>query len=67
MHLNLSPKTEIADTIVGWDAPKLSERPTLVEITGKTAPQMQAEGHKLIIRMDAQAAKQLFNHLRSLI
>jgi hypothetical protein len=67
MRLNLSPKTEIVDTIVSWDFPKLSERPTLVELTGKAAPEMQAEGHRLIIRMDAQAAKQLFNHLRSLI
>ena len=67
MRLNLSPKTEIVDTIVSWDVPKLSERPTLVELTGKAAPEMQAEGHRLIIRMGAQAAKQLFNHLRSLI
>ena len=67
MRLNLSSKTEIVDTIVSWDVPKLSERPTLVELTGKAAPEMQAEGHRLIIRMDAQAAKQLFNHLRSLI
>jgi len=74
-RLNLtSEATNIVDTIVSWGAPKLLERPTLIEINGKAAPQMtlefpqtQAEGHRLIIRMDVKAARQLSDQIRDLI
>ena len=33
-RFNLSPQTEITDTIIRWDAPKLLENPPLIEITG---------------------------------
>lgn len=74
-RLNLtSEATNIVDTIVSWGAPKLLERPTLIEINGKAAPQMtlefpqtQEEGHRLIIRMDVKAARQLSDQIRDLI
>ena len=69
-----SEATNIVDTIVGWDALKLLERPTLIEITGRAAsqgplelPRMQAEGHRLVIRMDVKAARQLSDQIRDLI
>ena len=37
MRYNLSGRTEITQNIIRWDAPKLLERPMLIEITGTAA------------------------------
>ena len=58
-----------------WDAPKLLERPTLIEITGSTAidptipegPQKHLTEATLTIRMDAKAAIQLSEQIWDLV
>jgi type III secretion system FlhB-like substrate exporter len=75
MRLILNGQTEIAQNIVRWDAPKLLERPTLIEITGSTAidptipegPQKHLTEATLTIRMDAKAAIQLSEQIWDLV
>ena len=60
MRYNLSGRTEITQNIIRWDAPKLLERPMLIEITGTAATdpalpedlEKTVEGPTLTIRMD---------------
>lgn len=75
MRLILNGQTEIAQNIVRWDASKLLERPTLIEITGSTAidptipegPQKHLTEATLTIRMDAKAAIQLSEQIWDLV
>jgi hypothetical protein len=63
-RFNLSPQTEITDTIIRWDAPKLLQNPPLVEITGypladptvPEGPERHLAERSLTIRVDVNAA-----------
>jgi hypothetical protein len=74
-RFNLSAQTEITDTIVRWDAPKLLENPPLIEVTGYASidPTIRegrerhlAEG-SLTVRMDVNAAALLSREILDLV
>lgn len=75
MRYNLSGRTEITQNIIRWDAPKLLERPMLIEITGTAATdpalpedlEKTVEGPTLTIRMDVKAAARLSRKILDLI
>jgi hypothetical protein len=71
-RFNLSPQTEIVETIVRWNAPKLLENPALIEITGTakidaSIPQTHLAERSLTIQMDVKAAHWLSEQLRHLL
>ena len=73
-RFNLSPKTEIAEDIIRWDAPKLLTNPALIEVTGSAAidpaippSQKHVAERTLTIRMDVKAAARLSRKILDLI
>jgi hypothetical protein len=74
-RFNLSPQTEIAETIIRWDAPKLLGNPALIEITGTATidppipetPQKHLAERTLTIQMNVKAAHWLSEQLRHLL
>jgi hypothetical protein len=75
INLDLYPKTEIAETIVRWDFPKLLQNPALIEITGTAVvdstipegPQKHLAERALTIRIDVNAAVQLSRQILGLV
>jgi len=76
-RFNLSPQTEIAETIIRWDAPKLLVNPPLIEITGTAIvdsailpedhPQKHLAERSLTLRMDVNAAALLSREILDLV
>jgi hypothetical protein len=67
--VRLSPQTEIAETIIHWDAPKLLQNPALIEITGMALADssMYLAERILTIRMDVQAAVRISKQILDLV
>jgi hypothetical protein len=74
-RFNLSPQTEITETIIRWDAPKLLENPPLIEITGYPLadptipedPERHLAERSLTIRVDVNAAALLSREILDLV
>jgi hypothetical protein len=74
-RFNLSPQTEITDTIIRWDGPKLLVNPPLIEITGYASidsttpegPERHLAERSLTIRMDVNAAALLSREILDLV
>ena len=69
-RFNLSPQTEIVETIIRWDAPKLLEDPALIAVIDPLipeVPQRHLAERTLTIRMNVKAAHWLSEQLRHLL
>jgi hypothetical protein len=74
-RFNLSPQTEITDTIIRWDAPNLLENPPLIEITGYASvdptipegPERHLAERSLTVRMNVNAAALLSREILDLV